>query len=121
MIAQVHLAYRQYHSRLAQLKRNTDLSVIDAKIQQQTAISAANQAGNKMEQVGAATAALMSRLKMLQSEASVQDAYGRILVSLGFNMLPATVTDYSIDALSQEIDTHLQQLKSPSFRLALTP
>jgi len=61
-------------------------------------------AQGKLEEIRAATSAMISELRLYQSYGELEGAYGQLLATLGYDPIPDAVTSYDLPALEQAID-----------------
>ncbi|MGN6327804.1 MAG: TolC family protein [Rhodanobacter sp.] len=109
VLTQVHVAWIDYASRKQQFEWTQNLNQVEQRILQHTRNATAASAQGKLAEIRAATGALMTGLKLYQSYAAYQGAYGQMLATLGFDPVPATVADHDLPTLEKAIrDTEKQ-------------
>jgi hypothetical protein len=103
VLTQVHVAWIDYRSRRTQFELTRQLNDVEQRILQHTRNATEASAGGKLAEIRAATSALMSELRLYQSYAAFQGAYGQMIASLGLDPVPAKVTGYDLPTLSKAI------------------
>jgi outer membrane protein TolC len=104
VLTQVHLSYQQFLVAQQQYKRTQELDGITQKISKHISNDAENDAKTELERIRATTNALMSRLQLLETYASIQSSLGRVYVSLGLDPLPVFIENYDIKTLANSIE-----------------
>jgi hypothetical protein len=102
-----------------QYKRTQELDDITQKISKHISTDAENDAKTELERIRATTNALMSRLQLLETYASIQSSLGRVYVSLGLDPLPVFIENYDIKTLAnsiEDVDKNWQAGRFPSIR-----
>lgn len=107
ILGQVNIAYRQYQASANSYQRASEISGIEELISTILSDEAEVQAGNPLEQVRAQTSALFAKLEQLQSYADAQASYGRVLSSLGVDVIPHDAYTMELDELTAMIDARL--------------
>ena len=109
VLTQVHVAWIDYHSRRTQFELTRQLNDVEQRILEHTRNATEASAEGKLAEIRAATSALMSELRLYQSYAAFQGAYGQMIASLGLDPVPARVAGYDLPTLSKAIhDTESQ-------------
>lgn len=109
VLTQVHVAYIDYTSRKQQFEWTQQLNAVEQRILEHTRNATAAAAQGKLNEIRAATGALMAELKLYQSYAAYQGAYGQMVATLGLDPVPATVASHDLPTLEQAIrDTERQ-------------
>lgn len=103
VLTQVHVAYIDYTSRKQQFELSRQLDDVERRILEHTRNAAQASAQGKLAEIRAATAALMAELRLYQSYAALQGAYGQMVASLGIDPLPDAVQGHDLAALEQAI------------------
>lgn len=104
VLTQVHVAYIDYTSRRQQFEWTQQLSGVEQRILEHTRNATAATAQGKLAEIRAATSALMAELRLYQSYAACQGAYGQMLATLGLDPLPATVSGHDLPTLEKAIE-----------------
>lgn len=109
VLTQVHVAYIDYESRRKQFALAEQLSDVEQRILEHTRNATAADAEGRLAEIHAATAALMAELRLYQSYAAFQGAYGQMIATLGLDPVPATVEGHDLATLEKAIhDAELQ-------------
>ena len=111
IVTQVHLALQRY--KLAEHHYNLNKSLADVH-GRLVKISRAGKRAKKQDSLSnfkTRVSSLVARMRSDLAYAELQNAYGRILNSLGNDPLPADVASHDIDSLSKAIADHLQKIK----------
>lgn len=103
ILSQVHISYRKYWDANRKLERFSTISAVDQRILDNMALDSDNTSQNRLEQIRAATRAIMSQLQRNKAYAEVQNAIGMIFVSLGVDLLPTATQQASLSTLTQSI------------------
>lgn len=103
ILSQVHISYRKYWDANRKLERFNTISEVDQRIVDNMALDRDNTSQNRLDQIRAATRAIMSQLQRNKAYAEVQNAIGMIFVSLGVDLLPTATEQASLPALTQSI------------------
>lgn len=104
ILTQVHLARQQMALADRQYQRTLELDDINQKIHRHVLNSELTKAMSSVERIRISVDSVLSELQRQQAYADVQEALGRLYVSLGFDPLPTTVTDDSVDSLTKAIE-----------------
>lgn len=83
VLAQVHVAYREFAGRKRQYELAQQLWEIDDKIHEHTKNGAANDAQSRLNEIRSGVSALMADYRRYQNFANMQAAYGQVVASLG--------------------------------------
>lgn len=105
VLTQVHVSHRDFVNRQRQYELSQQLQEVDARIHEQTMNQAASGAQSRLNEIRAATAALMAEYRRYQNYAALQNAYGQMIATLGMDPLPETVTGHDVQTLAQAIRT----------------
>ncbi|MBF0399488.1 MAG: TolC family protein [Magnetococcales bacterium] len=103
ILSQVHISYRKYQDANRRLESFSNISAVDQRIQENLALDAGSTNQNRLEQIRAATRAIMSQLQRNKAYAELQNAIGMIFVSLGVDLLPTASQEAPLPLLSQSI------------------
>ncbi len=110
VLTQVHVAYQDFYSRKRQYELSEQLQDVDSRIHEQTLNQTQSGAQNRLNEIRSATAALMAEYRSYQNYASLQNACGQIVATLGEDPLPETVTSHDIkplaDVIAPRLNTH---------------
>lgn len=83
VLAQVHVAYREFAGRQRQYELAQKLWEIDDKIHEHTKNAASNDAQSRLNEIRSGVSALMADYRRYQNFANMQAAYGQMVASLG--------------------------------------
>lgn len=103
VLTQVHIAYQDYMSSKRQYVLADQLLTIDSNIHEQTSKQADTGAESRLNSIKSATSSLMADYRRYQNYAALQNAYGQIESTMGFDPLPETIPADDIKTLSKEI------------------
>jgi outer membrane protein TolC len=103
VLTQVHVAYIDYASRRQQFEWTQQLNAVEQRILEHTRNATAADAQGKLAEIRAATSALMAELRLYQSYAAYQGAYGQMVATLGLDPVPATVAGHDLPSLEHAI------------------
>lgn len=104
VLTQVHVAWIDYQGQREQFRLTRRLDHVEQRILAHTEHAAAATADSRMAAIRARTSALMAQLRLYQSYAALQGAYGKMVVSLGLDPVPKTVRGHDLQTLEQAID-----------------
>ncbi len=88
VISQVQIAVRQYSDSIASSQRAKAISNIDAKMNTLMKNEVSSSAGNPLESIRQDASALFSELNHYKRYAEAHNSYGRVVMSMGLDMLP---------------------------------
>jgi len=108
VLTQVHVARTQLDAKSRQFDLFKQLNDVDQQILVHTHNATQANAQSKLEEIRAATGAMMSELRLYESYGELEGAYGQLLATLGFDPVPDAVTGYDLAVLEKAID-HEQQ------------
>lgn len=114
VLTQVHVAYIDYTSRKQQFELTRQLSDVEQRILEHTRNATQANAQGKLAEIRAAASALMSELKLYQSYAAYQGAYGQMVATLGLDPVPAAVASHDLPTLEKAIRDTEQQWAAPA-------
>lgn len=103
VLTQVHVAWIDYTGQQKRFALVQQLDKVEQSILNHTRNAAAASAKGRMSEIRAATSALMAELRLYQSYASLQGAYGQMVASLGLDPVPKAVKGYDLQTLEQAI------------------
>lgn len=117
VLAQVNVGYARFRQALSEFESASQLHEIDRRIlQQYTAAGQAHRIG-QLDVIRAEINALLVSLRRDAAYASVQNAFGALMVSAGADPLPETVPDHDIGTLAQSIRDTMRNWESGTIRL----
>jgi outer membrane protein TolC len=103
IMTQVHVSFRHYASCKRQYLISEKLQDLDARIYEQIKNQAVSGSQNHLNEIQSASSSLMTTYQKFQNYASVQNAYGQIKATLGYDPLPENVPSYDLQTLSKVI------------------
>jgi len=104
ILTQVHVARQQMDLANKLYQRSSELDDINQKIQQHVMNSELTQAMSALERIRVSVDSVLSELQRYQAYADSQDALGKLYVSLGFDPLPASMADDSVEGLAKALE-----------------
>src|SRR5581483_2010790 len=104
VLTQVHVARAELSAKQRQFDLFKQLDDVDAQILQHTHNATVATAQGKLEEIRAATSAMMSELRLYQSYGELESAYGQLLATLGLDPLPGKVDKDDLKSIEQSID-----------------
>lgn len=113
VLTQVHVAWIDYDSRRQQFELTRDLNDVEQRILEHTRNATNANAQGKLAEIRAATSALMSELRLYQSYAAYQGAYGQMIASLGLDPVPNAVAGHDLPTLEKAIADTEKQWERP--------
>jgi outer membrane protein TolC len=99
VLAQVHIAERQFHNAESQYSQSDALWMVDRRLAELARDRTASDAQGVLERVLADTAAIASRLRRFQTYAQLEQAHAKIQATLGDDMLGTPTADTSLPAI----------------------
>lgn len=108
VLAQVHVAERQYRNSVSQYKQSDELWLVDKRLYELSEARTANDAQGMLERVASRASAIASQLRRFQTYAQVEQAYAKMQASLGHDLMPETVASHDLPALSAAIARRLE-------------
>jgi outer membrane protein TolC len=107
VLAQVHVASIDLHSRKQQFELVNELNGVEQRMLEHTRNAAAADVQGKLAEIRAATSALMTKLRLYQSYSAYQDAYGQMQATLGIDPLPSASANEDLASLTAAIHAQL--------------
>lgn len=83
VLAQAHIAYRDFHFARAQFQRARDLAEIDRRLAQQSRAREEASVGSQVELIVVETSSLISQLRVFDAYGQLVAAYSAVLSSIG--------------------------------------
>jgi len=109
VLTQVHVALIDYTGRQNQYELVRQSDDVRQRILAHTRNAVAANAEGKLAEIRAETAAVMSELRLYQSYAALQGAYGQLVVSAGLDPLPREIANHDLTTLTSTLaDTERQ-------------
>ncbi|MGG1946293.1 TolC family protein [Trinickia sp. NRRL B-1857] len=115
VLTQVHVARAELAAKQRQFDLFKQLNDVDAQILQHTHNATIANAQGKLEEIRAATSAMMSELRLYQSYGELESAYGQLLATLGLDPLPASLGAGNGDLKTIEQSIETEQARWASF------
>ncbi|MCG5073235.1 TolC family protein [Paraburkholderia sp. RG36] len=113
VLTQVHVARAELSAKERQFDLNRQINDVDSQILQHTHNATIANAQGKLEEIRAATSAMMSELRLYQSYGELESAYGQMLATIGLDAVPANVGSADLKSIEQSIDK--EQLRWAAF------
>jgi len=104
VLTQVHVARAELGAKQRQFDLYKQLNDVDGQILQHTHNATVANAQGKLEEIRAATSAMMSELRLYQSYGELESAYGQLLATLGLDPVPADVRNGDLKSIEQSLD-----------------
>lgn len=104
VLTQVHVARAEFSAKERQFDLFKQINDVDGQILQHTHNATVANAQGKLEEIRAATSAMMSELRLYQSYGELESAYGQLLATLGLDPLPADAGKGDLKSIEQSID-----------------
>ncbi|MFX1738473.1 TolC family protein [Paraburkholderia kururiensis] len=104
VLTQVHVARAELSAKERQFDLFKQINDVDGQILQHTHNATIANAQGKLEEIRAATSAMMSELRLYQSYGELESAYGQMLATLGLDPLPAEAGQGDLKSIEQSID-----------------
>lgn len=117
VLTQVHVARAELSAKRRQFDLYKQINDVDGQILQHTHNATMASAQGKLEEIRAATSAMMSELRLYQSYGELESAYGQLLATLGLDPLPTEAGKGDLKSIEQSIDQ--EQMHWASFGNAL--
>jgi len=103
VLTQVHVARTELAAKRREFELLQQMNSVDQQILEHTRNAAAANAVGKLNEIRAATGAMMTELRQYQSYGELESAYGQMLVTLGLDPVPDTVQSHDLATLEQAI------------------
>jgi len=107
VLAQVHVAERQYHNTVSQYQQSDELWKVDKRLYELSAARSANDAQGMLERVAGRASAIASQLRRFQTYAQVEQSYAKMQASIGEDFMPDSVASHDLKDLSAMIAERL--------------
>nr|WP_144157935.1 TolC family protein [Paraburkholderia sp. BCC1885] len=109
VLTQVHVARTELSAKQRQFDLLKQLNDVDQQILEHTHNATQANAQGKLEEIRAASGAMMSELRLYQSYGELENAYGQLLATLGLDPVPDSVSGHDLASLQQSIDSEQQR------------
>ena len=103
VLSQLHVSYHQYQTAKQSYLRSKTLSQIDSEIFRHVSQQQAQDSQGELKAIRSLVNAVSSQLQHYEAYAKLQDAVGRLRVSLGLDPLPTTINRSDLISLSKAI------------------
>lgn len=103
VLTQVHVARAELSAKERQFELFKQLNDVDSEILQHTHNATVASAQGKLEEIRAATSAMMSELRLYQSYGELESAYGQLLATLGLDPMPDKIAGTDLPALERSM------------------
>lgn len=107
VLTQVRVAVERYKLAVVDQDLAAESSRVDQRLSSVSRAGASNRLESELESLRTDSRALVSRFQLATAYASTQAAYGRVLNSVGVDLLPDAVTGTDIPTLAKAIDASL--------------
>ena len=109
VLAQVHIARRQFEISVQQFKRASEIHAIDVRIARYSELREQNDAQGQLDRVSNDTTLIVGLMRRYQTLAQVHAALGRMEAAIGAAEVPTEVTDYKLDTLTRAVQARLDR------------
>jgi outer membrane protein TolC len=107
VLAQVHVSERQYRNAVSQYQQSDELWLVDKRLFELSEAKTANDAQGMLERVAGRASAIASQLRRFQTYAQVEQSFAKMQASLGYDLMPETISSHDLPALSAVIAERL--------------
>ena len=104
VLAQVHVAYRDYEGRKRQFELTQSLAQVDHALFEHAQNAAQTDAQGRLASINSAVQSLFSDFRSYQDYGALQNAYGLMLATLGADPLPDQMKAVDVDSLTQALE-----------------
>ena len=111
-LTQVHVGYQQYRRARVDYEQALILDDIEQRIYGYVSQGADSQAQSPLQLIRAQMAAIYAEVSSYRAYAEVHSAIANLYVSIGLDLLPATVESHDIEAMSVTIKNVLEDWSS---------
>lgn len=108
VLAQVHVAERQYQNAVSQYEQSDELWKVDKRLYELSEARSSSDAQGMLERVAGRASAIASQLRRFQTYAQVEQAYAKMQASIGQDLMPDNVASHDLKDLSAAIATRLE-------------
>jgi outer membrane protein TolC len=109
VLTQVYVARSDLDAKQHEFEVLAQLKEVDQQILGHIHNAAREQAEGQLEEIRAATNAMMSELRLYECYGQLQSAYGNLLATLGIDPIPENVRNYDLTTLEQAIANERQR------------
>lgn len=107
VLTQVHVAYQRLAEAREEFRINDELSGVEERIFDQLEAERRTARTGELEAIRGALNAVIGQLRRDMAYAEMQNAAGRLLVSVGLDPLPETIPADDVDTLATAIKRHM--------------
>ena len=107
VLTQVRVSVERYKLAVVDQELAAESSRVDQRLSSVSRAGASNRLESELESLRTDSRALVSRFQLASAYAATQAAYGRVLNSVGVDLLPESVTGTDIPTLAKAIDAAL--------------
>lgn len=104
VLAQVHVAFRDYEGRKRQFELTQDLAQVDRALFTHAQNASTSDSQGRLATINAAVQSLFSDFRSYQDYGALQNAYGLMLATLGSDPLPEHMVSVGIEGLTHSIE-----------------
>ena len=121
VITQVRVAIQRYELSLVDLDLAEQATQVDGRLAKYARVAMTMRVDSELELVRSEARALIGEFQRYSSYANAQAAYGRILNSLGVDLLPEKVESADVNSLAVAVAGQIEQAARDTFPVALAP
>ena len=111
ILAQVHVAERQFLNAVKQFERADQLSNVDAWIAKLMAQRQEADAQSVLDRVSDETGAITSKLKRYQAYAQLEAAFGRLHATIGTDSIPKNISSFDLKTITSTLQTSFNAMR----------
>ncbi|MEM7047315.1 MAG: TolC family protein [Pseudomonadota bacterium] len=119
VMTQVHVSQVLFDQSVRELYNSEELMNISAAIRDQTIAQGTANATSELEIIQSEAAALINALRYDVAYAGVQNAFGRVLTSVGIDPLPNTVASHDLETITLELRQALEPQERNGLRVKI--
>jgi len=112
VLTQVHLATQRYHISVKNYELAKELNQIERKIYKQTSAIEQSNMQNQLEVLRTRASALIANMTGDLSYAEMENAYGKILGSIGIDPFPSSIEKTELNHIAQLLEENLNNWQS---------
>lgn len=122
VLTQVRVAIERYRLTLGELEVARESTLVDQRLATYARAALSTRAEAELDLIRAETRALNSEYQRYAVYASAQAAFGRILNSLGLDVVPPGLESASVEKLGDAVAANLSQMENDTFvKITVTP
>jgi outer membrane protein TolC len=104
VLTQVHVARAELSAKQRQFELAKEINDVDGQILEHTHNATVANAQGKLQEIRAATEAMISELRLYESYGELESAYGQLLASLGLDPVPQNLDGGDLATIEKSID-----------------